>query len=103
MPSTLPFDKISINSESIEPLNFPLIVTLWAEILPITFPFLPIKTLFSELISPSNSPSIWIWHLDFNSPLSFVPAAIIVAPLMFAASNCLLLLVKIAMIHFSPY
>ena len=102
VPSTLPFGIISIHSESIVPTKLPLTITLFAMIFPFTTPLLPTKIVFVELILPSNSPSMWIWHSIFNSPLNLVFAAIIVAPLEFGASNCLLSLVKIAMLHFSP-
>lgn len=58
IPSIFPFGKISIQSESIIPLKFPLTITLWAKISPLTTPSLPIIIVFLEFIFPSNSPSI---------------------------------------------
>lgn len=58
VPSILPFGRISIESESIVPLKYPPIITLFAKISPFTNPLLPTKTVFVEFILPSNSPSM---------------------------------------------
>ena len=100
IPSILPCALSSRRLEIEFPINFPATISAFVCISPLTAPLFPIITVSLEWITPSKSPSICNRHSIFISPFIFVPCAMIVAPPEeLAPSNCLLSLVKIAIIH----
>ena len=121
LPSKIAFDSITRSSESISPFTcapafistldasmlpstLPCTISLSAVILPFTKPFLPTFTSLLDLMIPSSSPSIYRLQDSSISPFIFAPAVIIVVfESFFVVSGVLSLLLKIAMVLFSPF